>query len=123
MPFVPTRAVLTTLNGAETEPLRTDGSDVFFSVAGGEYCTIRIYGDFTITQVTPEQELIYDIFTVPVENSRAIVCFTKAKEMEASGFRIFGDGQLLAEKENTPEAIQTIELDCRPERVAVEIIR
>lgn len=122
LPFAPTRAVLTTLNGAEKEPLRTDGADVFFSVLGGEYCTIRVYGDFTITPATAKQEQIYDIFTVPTENSRSIVCFTKAKGLEASGFRIFGDGQLLAEKENTPEAIQTLELDCRPEHVAVEII-
>jgi hypothetical protein len=122
LPFAPTRAMRTTLNGTETEALRTDGSDVFFPISGGEYCTVRVYGNFTITPVAPRQEQIYDIFTVPVENSRAIVCFTKAGGLQASAFRIFGDGQLLAEKENTPEAVQTVELDCRPEHVEIETV-
>ncbi len=122
LPFVPVRAVRTTLHGKEKEPLKTDGADVFFSAAGGGYSTIRVYGSFTILQEEPENDLIYDIFTVPVENSRTIVCFTKAKHLEASGFRIHGDGQVLAEIENSFEYIQTVEVACRPENIEIEII-
>ena len=122
LPFVPVRAVRTTLHGKEKEPLKTDGTDVFFSAAGGGYTTIRVYGSFTILQEEPENDLIYDIFTVPVENSRTIICFTKAKHLEASGFRILGDGQVLAEIENSSEYIQTVEVACRPENIEIEII-
>ncbi len=122
LPFVPTRAVETTLHGKEKEPLRTEGFDVFFSAAAGEYATIRVYGDFTIVPKEAENALIYDVLAVPTENSRSIVCFTKAKELQASAFRIFGDGQLLAESENSPESIQTVEVDCRPENIEIEVI-
>jgi len=122
LPFAPTRAVLTTLHGKERESLRVEGSDVFFSVLGGEYCTLRVYGDFTVVPATVSEEPICDVFQVPVENSRSIVCFTKTKDLKAAGFSILGDGQVLAELPNNPEATQTVELNCRPEQIEIRII-
>ena len=102
--------------------LTTEDSCVFFSAAAGDYVTIRVYGDFTIVTEEVKEDLIYDIFAVPTENSRSVVCFTKTKELKASGFRVFGDGQLLAETENSPESIQTVEVGCRPKDIEIIVV-
>ena len=122
LPFVPVRAVETTLHGTEKGILTTEDSCVFFSAAAGDYVTIRVYGDFTIVTEEVKEDLIYDIFAVPTENSRSVVCFTKTKELKASGFRVFGNGQLLAETENSPESIQTVEVGCRPKDIEIIVV-
>ncbi len=122
LPFAPTRAVQTTLDGKEIESLEVNGSSVLFSIQKGGYISIRVYGNFTVTFENTENEPIYDIFSVPVENSRSIVCFTKSNGLKASKFQIFGDGALLAEKENSPEYIQTVEVDARPKNIVIEVV-
>jgi hypothetical protein len=122
LPFAPTRAVQTTLDGKDIESLEVNGSSVLFSIQKGGYISIRVYGNFTVTFENTEKEPIYDIFSVPVENSRSIVCFTKSNGLKASKFQIFGDGALLAEKENSPEYIQTVEVDARPKNIVIEVV-
>ena len=81
-----------------------------------------IRGGALFVPAAVSDEPICDVFQVPVENSRSIVCFTKAKGLKASGFSILGDGQVLAELPNNPEATQTVELNCRPEQIEIRII-
>ena len=124
LPFAPRRACCTDLNGEPLEALTVDGRTVSFPVRGGEYATLRVWGDFRIREKARVQQPVHDVFTVNVERDGCIVCFAKSKELPpAAGFRILsGHGQVLAEVENAPEAVQTVELACRPERVQVEII-
>lgn len=46
LPFRPTEAFLTTLDGKELEKAEIDGFDVVFSVAARAYVTLKLYGDF-----------------------------------------------------------------------------
>jgi len=121
LPFVPVRAAYTTLHGQETDAVQVEGQNVHFSISGGSYVTIRVYGAFTIHPKEQNPEPIYDVFTVPVENSRSIVCFTKKKGLNARSFCILENGKVLAETDNTPEDVQTVELDCRPDNIDIQI--
>ncbi|MBO5219791.1 MAG: hypothetical protein J6C52_10190, partial [Clostridia bacterium] len=122
LPFRPIRAALTTLDGRETSPLIVDGNDVIFSIAAGSFATLMVTGSFCVSFEKEEIPPIHDIFTVNVENRRSIVCFEKADGLQAKGFRIIGDGEILTETENLPEAVQTVELPCRPKQIEIEII-
>ncbi len=123
LPFAPVRAVHTTLHGQETDAVQVDGQNVIFSISGGSYVTIRVYGEFTIHPKEQNTKPIYDIFSVPVENSRSIVCFTKKKDLKAQSFRILCDEKVLVETENLPENVQTVELDSRPDNIEIQIIK
>ena len=120
LPFFPIRAAMQTMNGKKIEPLRVINGEVLFSVQGGAYATLRVWGDFTISPVQTTEEAISDVFSVPVENTRAIVCFTKAAGLKAKGFRMIGEGQVLAVIENEPERVQTAEIPVRPKEILIE---
>ena len=122
LPFAPKRAVLASPDGKEICELEIDGNSLFFDVKGGDYATVLVYGDFEIKAAKKVLEPVYNVFTVHTENSRSIVCFEKADGLKVKAFRIIGDGEVIAEVENLPEAVQTAELDCRPKQIEVEIV-
>ena len=119
LPFAPTSATQTLLHGQEKEPLKVDGNMVFFSIASNEHCTIRVNGNFSIVFEETNNDLIYDIFMVPVENNRSIICFTKSQNLNATSFEIFADGKFIAEVENKSERTQTVEIELRPSKLEI----
>ena len=92
---------------------------VFFSIASNEHCTIRVNGNFSIVFEETNNDLIYDIFMVPVENNRSIICFTKSQNLNATSFEIFADGKFIAEVENKSERTQTVEIELRPSKLEI----
>lgn len=122
LPFKPIGAFLTTLDGKELTKAEIDGFNVVFPVRARDYVTLKIQGSFTIQPHKAPMPPVFNIFSVDVENKRSIVCFEKAEGLKASGFRLIGDGKILAEIPNRPEAVQTCELDCRPAAIEIRIL-
>lgn len=122
LPFEPTVAFYATLDGRELSKAEIYQNNVIFSALPHSYVTLKVCRNFDITSKSRKTSQIYNIFTVNIENKRSIVCFEKSDDLEAKGFRVEGDGKVVAEVQNQPERVQICELDIRCENVEIEPI-
>lgn len=123
LPFKPSKACYTDINGKVIKSAEIDGNKVIFDVDALSYTVLLIEGDFSIKKASIPTDDIFDIITVEINNHDSIVSFEKSPKLKAKGFKIYGDGKLLKEIENSKLLIERVELKGRYKDVKIEIVK
>lgn len=123
LPFIPKSVSYVTLLGKYIKDAEIKGNTVIFDIDKYSYAALKITVDFKIEEQAFVHNEIFNVLNIDIEQDGQIVSFEKREGLKAKSFKIYGDGRFLKEIPNSSTRIERTEIDCRPEKVDIEICK